>query len=117
MRGHIRKRSKGSWEIAIDIGNDPSTGQRRQHFETVKGTKAAAERRLAELLVEVEKGSYVKPPHALTLSEYLSEWLQSHAELHCRPRTAEGYRLIVSRYLKPALGRSTPKPIKTSTYQ
>jgi len=70
----------------------------------VKGTKAAAESRLAELLVGVEKGSYVKPPHTLTLSEYLSEWLQSHAELHCRPRTAEGYRLIVSRYLKPALG-------------
>ena len=104
MRGHIRKRSKGSWEIAIDVGKDPSTDRRQQHFETVKGTKAVAERRLAELLVEVEKGSYVKPLHALTLGEYLSEWLQSHAELHCRPRTAQGYQFIVNRYLTPALG-------------
>ena len=75
MKGHIRKRSKGSLEIAIDVGRDPSTGRRRQHFETVKSAKAAAERRLAELLMEVEKGSYVKPLHALTLGEYLSEWL------------------------------------------
>ena len=27
MKGYIRKRSKGSWEIAIDIGKDPSTGK------------------------------------------------------------------------------------------
>ncbi len=104
MKGHIRKRSKGSWEIAIDVGKDPRTDRRQQHFETVKGTKAAAERRLAELLVEVDKGSYVKLPHTLTLGRYLSEWLQSHVELHCRPRTAEGYQFIVSRYLNPALG-------------
>ena len=105
MKGHIRKRSKGSWEIAIDVGKDPSTGKRRQHFETVKGPKAAAERRLAELLLDLEKETYIKSPYALTLSEYLIEWLQSHAELHCRPRTAESYRFIVSRYINPALGR------------
>jgi len=105
MKGHIRKRSKGSWEIAIDIGDDPSTGRRKQHFETVKGSKAVAERRLAELLVEVAKGSFIKAPRTLTLGEYLSEWLQSHAELHCRPRTAEGYRFIINRYIHPALGR------------
>ena len=49
MRGHIRKRSKGSWEIAIDVGKDPSTGRRQQHFETVKGTKTDAMRRMREL--------------------------------------------------------------------
>jgi len=27
------------------------------------------------------------------------------AALHCRPRTAEGYRFIVDRYLIPALGQ------------
>ena len=53
MRGSIRQRSKGSWEIASDIGKDPSTGRRRQHFETIRGNKATAQKRLAELLIEI----------------------------------------------------------------
>jgi len=30
MKGHIRQRSKGLWEITIDIGADPSTGRRKR---------------------------------------------------------------------------------------
>jgi hypothetical protein len=105
MKGHVRQRSKGSWEIAIDVGRDPATGKRLQHWETVRGTRRDAERRLAELVVEVEKRTYVRSARNLTLADYLTEWLQTHAELHCRPRTAEGYRFIVNRHLIPALGR------------
>jgi len=105
MRGHIRQRSKGSWEIALDIGRDPSTGRRRQHFETVRGNKAFAQRRLAELVVEIERGGHVKTPRKLSLAEYLRDWLSSHAELHCRPRTAQGYRYIVEHYICPVLGQ------------
>jgi integrase len=104
MRGHVRQRSKGSWEIVVDVGKDPLTGRRRQHFETVRGTKRDVEKRLAELVVEVEKGTYVKSARSLTVVDYLTEWLHSHAELHCRPRTAEGYRFIANHYLIPALG-------------
>jgi integrase len=119
MKGHIRQRSKGSWEVAIDIGRDPSTGQRRQHFETVRGSKKDAERRLAELLIGIERGSYIRSPRTLISGEYLTEWLQSHAELHCRPRTAEGYRFIVTQYLSPALGEvrlSQLRPQHISNY-
>ena len=63
MEGHIRRRGKGkgNWEIAIDIGKDPSTGRRRQHFETVRGGKAVAQKRLHELLLSVEQDNYIKP--------------------------------------------------------
>ena len=105
MRGSIRQRTKGSWEITIDIGRDPATGKRLRHFETVNGRKTDAHNRLIELLASIEKDSFVKPTGALTVGEYLTEWLQSHVELHCRPRTAEGYRFILNRYLIPALGR------------
>lgn len=74
MRGCVQRRSKGSWRIAIDCGRDPATGRRRQHFETVRGNKANAQRRLAELLLEVEKGGYVKTPRRLTVKEYLCSW-------------------------------------------
>ena len=119
MKGHIRQRSKGSWEIAIDMGKNPATGKRRQHFETVRGTKKDAQRRLAELIVGVEKGTYAKSPRAFTFGEYLTEWLQNHVQLHCRPRTAESYRHIVHHYIIPALGQirlSELKPQHVSSY-
>lgn len=98
-------RSKGSWEIAIDVGRDPATGKRLQRWATVRGTKRDAERRLTELAVEVEKRTYVKSAHNLTLGDYLTDWLQTHAELHCRPRTAEGYRFIVNCHLILGMSR------------
>lgn len=39
MKGHIRQRSKGVFEITIDVGKDPATGRRMRHFETVHGTR------------------------------------------------------------------------------
>ena len=68
MKGHIQKRGT-SWRVVIDTGKDPATGKRRQHFETIKGNKSAAQRRLAELLLEIEKGGYVKTPRTLTVAE------------------------------------------------
>lgn len=103
--GHIRQRSKGSWEIAIDSGNDPATGRRRQHFETVRGNKADAQKRLAELLIEIEKGGYVKTRRSLILGEYLNSWLSNYAEVNCRARTVQGYAYIVEHYLCRAMGQ------------
>jgi integrase len=103
MKGSIRQRSKGSWEIAIDIGRDPSTGKRLQHWETVRGTKRDAQQRLAELLVSIEQGSYIKPKR-LSLAEYLQRWLDGYAKTNCSPRTLDSYQSIVSRHLIPNLG-------------
>ena len=36
MRGHITKRSKGSWSIVLDLGRDPSTGKRKQQWVSLK---------------------------------------------------------------------------------
>ena len=79
MRGHIRQRSKGSWEFTIDAGTEPTTGRRQRHFETVKGAKKDAQKRLAELLVSMEKGSYVRQPKQLTVAAWLRQWLASMA--------------------------------------
>ncbi len=48
MRGHIRKRSKDSYSIIIDLGNDPLTGKRKQKWFTVQGNKKQAEKFLTE---------------------------------------------------------------------
>jgi integrase len=74
MRGHITKRGKNSYTIVLSLGNDPTTGKRKQHWESVKGTKKEAETRLSELLTQLDTGAFMKPGKT-TLGEYLDRWL------------------------------------------
>ncbi len=104
MKGYIRQRSKGSWEIFYDMGADPVTGRRRQKSQTVKGTKRDAQRTLREVLLSVEQGSYVKP-NKVTLGEWLTQWLRDYASMNTTDRTQESYASTVGRHLIPSLGK------------
>ena len=103
MKGSIRQRTKGSWEVCLDTGQDPVSGKRIRHFESVKGNKRNAQRRLHELLVSVEQGNFVKSCR-LTVAQLLEEWLQNHVALNCSPRTKASYEMIVHRHIIPELG-------------
>ena len=115
MRGHIRKRGERSWAAVVDIGHDPSTGKRRQKWETVKGSKRDAERRLAEIIHDLNTGGYVEPSR-LTLSGYLDEWMADCVTGSVRARTAQGYRTIVKR-LKRSLGNVGLTKLKVQDVQ
>ncbi|MFC1935592.1 tyrosine-type recombinase/integrase [Chloroflexota bacterium] len=102
MRGHIVKRYKSSWSIVLDLSRDPATGNRRQQWVAVKGTKKDAERKLSELLHQVDTGGFMKP-HKMTVGEFLRRWLRDYAQDQVRPRTMEGYQER-ARHLIEALG-------------
>ena len=104
MKGSIRQRAKGSWEICIDIGRDSKTGKRLRHYESIRGNKGAAHRRLAHLLVEIETGGYVKTPKSLTVADYLEGWLRDYVELNCAPKTIESYRSIIQLHIVTEVG-------------
>jgi len=104
MKGSIRQRSKGSWEICIDVGRDPATGKRLRHFESVKGNKGAAHQRLAQLLVEMENRGYIRTPRHLTVSDYLKGWLHDYVELNCAPKTIESYWSVIELHIIPEIG-------------
>ena len=104
MKGSIRQRSKGSWEICIDVGRDPATGRRLRHFESIRGNKRAAHHRLAQLLVEMENSGYVRTPRNLTVADYLKGWLHDYVELSCAPKTIESYRSVVELHIIPEIG-------------
>jgi len=104
MKGSIRQRSKGSWEIFYDMGADPVTGKRRQKSQTIKGTKRDAQRRLREVLLSIEQSSYVKP-NKITLGEWLSQWLRDYVSMNTTDRTQESYSYIVEGHLIPSLGK------------
>jgi integrase len=103
MRGHISKRSKDSYTIVIRRGKDPNTAKYLQSWFTVKGTKKDAEKRLAELLHQLDTGTFLKPGKA-TVTDFLERWLKDYAYANLAPRTAEGYETILRRHLMPELG-------------
>jgi len=104
MKGSIRQRSKGSWEICIDVGRDPATGKRLRHFESVKGNKGVAHQRLAQLLVEMGNSGYIRTPRHLTVSDYLKGWLHDYVELNCAPKTIESYWSVIELHIIPEIG-------------
>ncbi len=56
MKGTIRQRNPGSWEIQAFLGRD-ANGKRIRKTETVRGKKSDAQRRLREILSEVDRGA------------------------------------------------------------
>lgn len=103
MKGFIRERSKGRYEITVDKGSNPETGKRLRHFETVKGRKSDAQKRLHELLYTIEKGTYIEPTR-LTVAQFLKDWLQDYVAIQTAPKTQERYEEIIRLHLIPALG-------------
>ena len=106
MRGHITKRGKDSYSIIISLGKDPATGKRKQQWVTVKGTKKDAEKRLAELLHQLDTGTYMKPGKT-TVADYLNQWLTDYARQSLSPRGLERYQGIIQRHLIPNIGQIT----------
>ena len=98
MRGHIVKRGKNSYSIKISVGKDANSGKYKYQWTTVKGTKKEAEKRLSELLNQLDTGTFMKPGKT-TLAEYLERWLKDYAWPNLAPRTAEGYESIIHRHL------------------
>jgi integrase len=116
MRGHIIKRGKNSYSLAISLGRDATTGKYKYQWVTVKGTKKDAERRLAELLHQLDTGTFMKPSKT-TLAEFLERWLKDYAWPNLAPRTAEGYESIIHRHLIPSLGSMTLTLLKPEHLQ
>lgn len=77
------------YRFVVDIGVDPATGKRRQLTKTYDG-KRQAERELARILNEVNRGSYASPSK-VTVAEYLDEWLRSAVRGKAE-NTASAYR-------------------------
>lgn len=88
----------------MELPRDARTGKRRQHSETVKGTKKEAEHRLAELIDRIESNDFVRPER-ITFGQWLDRWYQSYVATNTRSRTAASYRDEIRVHIAPNLGR------------
>ena len=101
MKGGIRQRSPGTWQLNVYLGRG-ADGHHKRNWETVRGTKADAQRRLRELLAELERG--VKPPERVLLKDWLQTWVTEHVATNRSATTVERYEGIMRRQIVPALG-------------
>ncbi len=99
----MRERSRGVWELIVDIGRDPLTGKRRQRSKTFRGTKREAERALRSLVASAEQGFMTGTE--TTLNGLLKAWLDL-TEDQLSPTTVREYRRLINKRIAPALGET-----------
>jgi integrase len=88
------------WRIRYDLPPDPITGRRRATTKRGFTRERDAQRALREILVSVERGTYVEPSQA-PLGAYLGRWLDG---IRVRPTTLAQYRQCADVYVIPRLG-------------
>lgn len=112
MSGHIRRRGANSWELKFDLGRDPSTGKRRIRYHNFKGTRKAAELRLAEMLLAVGKGSYVEKSKTTVSDHVRARVDQWEAAGEIGAKTAERYRELADNQIAPFIGGKFVQKLK-----
>jgi len=101
MKGHLKKRSKDSWTIVVDLGLK-ANGKRNQKWKSTKGTKKEAEALLARMLTELEDGVYIDAKKT-SVSDYLDKWIVS-IKGSVSSTTYERYKQLCDKHLKPTIG-------------
>ena len=107
MRGSIRKRGS-TWQLAVYVGYE--RGRSRYRYETVTGTRREAERRLTQLMADVDSGR-LGPSRAGTLEDLATAWWDARAD-QLSPTTRREYRRLLDRRILPALGSKRVDRIK-----
>ena len=82
---------------------DSTTGRRKQKWIPAGKSKRGAERRLTELVGEVQNGTY-REIKKITFAEFAELWIKSYAETKTKPSTLRSYKDIIHKHLIPVMG-------------
>lgn len=104
-RGHITRRSNGTYRVFVYAGCDPLTGKERRLTGTAS-TRKEAEKLRTQLLAQVDAGK--QPATRQTVAEIIEAWLEV-AELEATTRHSyEGY---IRRQILPTLGKMSARKL------
>ena len=101
MKGTMIEAAPGTWRLRVFVGRDANVRVRHVN-RTVNGTKRTAQRELAKLIADVERGQ-VGAGHSISLGDLVDRWLDDIGP-HRSMWTMHKYREIAERSVKPALG-------------
>lgn len=99
MKGFIRRRGE-AWELRVFLGVDPVTGRKRYANKSVRTGKREAQRMLAEMIVEAERGTLART--SATVGDLLETWFEFAAP-EFSPKTVRETRGFMDRNLLPHL--------------
>lgn len=114
MRGSIIQQSPNSYTLILNDKDE--NGKRKQRWITVKCNKRQAEKRLAELIMQIENGTYTNPGK-ITLKEHLNDWLNGYVRSNLAGRTYELYELIIRKHINPGIGKYSLVLLKSHQIQ
>src|SRR5262249_20334687 len=100
--GAVYQRDDGTWCASISLGYNEQGKRKRK---VVYGqSKAEVQEKLRQLHNDVATGRADFDAQGLTLSEYLSEWLEGTAKPRVSPKTALRYEQLIRLRINPHLG-------------
>jgi integrase len=99
--GGITQYGPNRFRLRYDGPTNPD-GSRNQLSEMFRGTKTEALSTLRERQQHRDGGLFVTP-QKITVSTYMSDWLERHSA-NVAPKTTEGYASMIRNYIKPSLG-------------
>ncbi len=99
--GTITRRKDGRWQGAIYVRTTAGVRRREYVYGRERNEVIA---KLTELLTTVQQDIPV-PHEKWTVEQYLNYWLSTIVRPHRKPKTYQGYELVVRRYWIPHLGK------------
>lgn len=106
----MRQRGAESWQLRVFVGRDPVTGRKRWTTRTVRGGKREAQRALAGMIAEVDRGV---PGTDATLAVLLERWFDV-ASPDWAPGTVTQTRSAIRHHLGPRLGAVPLKRLRAA---
>ena len=114
MRGSMRERSSGRWEMRVYIGRHPISGNPRQVSRTFEGSRRQAEQALRKFITEVENNE-VKPRPVNDSGHNLTALMERF--LRMRPladSTKKAYSSSVNNHIGPYMGHTNVQQVTTA---
>jgi integrase len=101
--GQIIARGQSTWLVRIYHGRDPETGTRKYLNQTVHGPFREAQRFLN---LKLQQRDLNRTPRAaaITVNQFLDQWLATSAKPRLRARTFHDYQSLLRLYIRPVLG-------------
>ncbi|MBQ3178945.1 MAG: tyrosine-type recombinase/integrase [Clostridia bacterium] len=113
-----RKTKKGtSYQLTIEAGVDPITGERIRQYKTFKGTRKQAEKELSRLIQEMENGTCVTQASPVSLTNWMKQWLELYC-INIEGTTRHNYDVIIRNHIEPFhIGKLPLKSLRNTHIQ
>ena len=106
MKGTMRERKPGVWELNYDAYRDLN-GKRHRRLETFRGTEAKARARLEDLTQEAQRqqAGFARAGYPnVPVKQWLQTWMNDVVRPSCKISTQERYHSAIDLHLIPRVG-------------